>query len=163
MKNSQLNRVIELVKKTNDRLVIMDQTSDDVLVLLPLSEYEKMIPNLKKQSELPGAQELRESEGVSESLPEGIGDSDSIFSLDDDFDSLEIETAPALEDDFFSDENNVVDHLSRDIKNEEKQLKTPVFKDKVAENINISRGETENLNDLPSEEVDPPFYLEPVE
>jgi hypothetical protein len=43
MQNSQLNRVISLVRRTGDRMIIMDNESDSVLVLMDLDSYEKML------------------------------------------------------------------------------------------------------------------------
>src|SRR3989344_5038562 len=43
MQNSQLNRVIKLVKRTGDKTVIMDNESDAVMMLMDLSAYEKML------------------------------------------------------------------------------------------------------------------------
>ena len=43
MQNSQLNRVINLVKRTGDKTVIMDNESDAVMMLMDLGVYEKML------------------------------------------------------------------------------------------------------------------------
>ncbi len=45
MQNSQLNRVISLVKRTGDKTVIMDNESDAVMMLMDLGMYEKMLDN----------------------------------------------------------------------------------------------------------------------
>jgi hypothetical protein len=43
MQNSQLNRVLSLVRRTGDRMIIMDNESDSVMVLMGLDAYEKML------------------------------------------------------------------------------------------------------------------------
>lgn len=43
MKNSQLNRVIRLVNKTNDKVVVMDQETEEVVVLVPFDSYEQYV------------------------------------------------------------------------------------------------------------------------
>ena len=43
MQNSQLNRVLSLVRRTGDRMIIMDNESDSVMVLMDLDAYEKML------------------------------------------------------------------------------------------------------------------------
>ena len=43
MQNSQLNRVINLIKRTGDKTVIMDNESDSALMLMDLGAYEKML------------------------------------------------------------------------------------------------------------------------
>ena len=45
MQNSQLNRVIKLVRRTGDKTVIMDNESDAVMMLMDLGAYEKMLDN----------------------------------------------------------------------------------------------------------------------
>ena len=45
MQNSQINRVIKLVRRTGDKAVIMDNESDSVMMLMDLDAYEKMLEN----------------------------------------------------------------------------------------------------------------------
>ncbi len=45
MQSANLNRVINLVKRTGDKTVIMDNESDAVMVLMDLGAYEKMLDN----------------------------------------------------------------------------------------------------------------------
>lgn len=42
MNSKQLNRLLNLVRETNDRLVVADNESDDVFVLMNLDEYESL-------------------------------------------------------------------------------------------------------------------------
>lgn len=43
MKSSQIERVINLVRRTGDRCVIMDNSSEDVLVMMDLKDYENLL------------------------------------------------------------------------------------------------------------------------
>ncbi len=43
MKQNQINRVIGLVRKTGDRVVVLDQETEDVLVMMRLDEYENLM------------------------------------------------------------------------------------------------------------------------
>jgi len=43
MKQAQLNRVLKLVKRTGDRFVVLDQETDDVLVVMRVDEYEDLL------------------------------------------------------------------------------------------------------------------------
>lgn len=43
MKNNQLNRVLNLVRHTGDRVVVVDESSNDVLVVMNLSDYESLL------------------------------------------------------------------------------------------------------------------------
>ena len=43
MKEQQLNRLLKLIKKTGDKLVVLEQGSDLVTVMLPLENYERLI------------------------------------------------------------------------------------------------------------------------
>ena len=43
MKSSQLNRVIKLLRRTGEKAMIMDDESDEVMMLMNLTDYEKML------------------------------------------------------------------------------------------------------------------------
>ncbi|MFA5127747.1 MAG: hypothetical protein WC457_01955 [Patescibacteria group bacterium] len=45
MNSKQLNRLLNLVRETGDRLVVADNESDDVFVLMNLDEYENLSGN----------------------------------------------------------------------------------------------------------------------
>lgn len=42
MKNEQLRRLLELLRRTGERLIVADSESDEIFVLMNLSDYEKM-------------------------------------------------------------------------------------------------------------------------
>lgn len=43
MRQSQLNRTLNLVRRTGDKLIILDKDSDDAFVLMDLDGYEKVL------------------------------------------------------------------------------------------------------------------------
>lgn len=43
MHDHQLNRVLKLVKRTGDKLVILDQENDEASVLMGLGDYEELL------------------------------------------------------------------------------------------------------------------------
>ncbi len=165
MKNSQLNRVLSLIKTTNDRVVIMDQATEDVVVLLTLSEYEKIaVPSSSTDSWNPDAWPMVEDE-----LPGWVNDdsdddnedsllsTDRVFDLDDDKPFADNQDY-SLPHEFFSD---------LDESDSQKPAITSGpkldFKDDWVSPDKKSDLPEENLADVPSEEADPPFYLEPIE
>ncbi|MDO8626220.1 MAG: hypothetical protein Q7K39_02035 [Candidatus Magasanikbacteria bacterium] len=50
MNNSHLQKVLRLIRKTRDRVVVLDQESDDVLVILRLEDYEDLVDATKTVS-----------------------------------------------------------------------------------------------------------------
>jgi PHD/YefM family antitoxin component YafN of YafNO toxin-antitoxin module len=43
MTNQQLQKVLRLMRSTKDRVVVLDNTNNDVVVLLPLEQYEDLL------------------------------------------------------------------------------------------------------------------------
>lgn len=43
MKRTQLNQIINIVRHTGDRVVIMDAESDEIMVLMPFKEYKTLL------------------------------------------------------------------------------------------------------------------------
>jgi|GEM_PF-1665380 len=43
MHSTQIERVINLIRRTGDRCILMDNHSEDVLVMMQLGEYEKLL------------------------------------------------------------------------------------------------------------------------
>ncbi|MEK7131372.1 MAG: hypothetical protein AAB797_01375 [Patescibacteria group bacterium] len=81
MQNSQLNRVIKLIKRTGDKTVIMDNESDAVMMLMDLGAYEKMLDNHT------GVEKLTEEE-----LMEKINRDVAIWRASNDNDKEKVET-----------------------------------------------------------------------
>ncbi len=169
MKNSQLNRVLSLIKTTNDRVVIMDQATDDVVVLLTLTEYEKIA--LKKVATDPwdsdcwplasdamaGWAEHDEESSDNDEGEDAWSPSGRALDPDDDI-SFDDEQDYALPNDFFP-ESELSTVTKKDFSS---GPKLDFNDDWVSPEIKPSSTE-ESLADIPSEDTDPPFYLEPVE
>lgn len=45
MNNNQLNRLLKLIRKTGDRLVVADENSDEIFVVMNLEDYEDLSSN----------------------------------------------------------------------------------------------------------------------
>ena len=50
--NNEFRKVLDLIKRTNDKLVFYDAVSDSSFVILPLAEYEKLLTQEMKVSGL---------------------------------------------------------------------------------------------------------------
>ncbi len=144
MKSSQLNRVLGLVKKTGDRLVVMDAQTDEVVVIMRLEEYENLLGPADWQAE-----------------PADLASADD-WDIPESPANFELETASAPA-------HPVAPTVNAD---DEWQLGTPVQPtsyaplpvDSLPKAPIIEQNSPEQgVSDIPHEESDPPFYLEPVE
>lgn len=52
MHDHQLNRVLKLVKRTGDKLVILDQENDEASVLMGIGDYEELLSGSDPLEEL---------------------------------------------------------------------------------------------------------------
>lgn len=183
MKNSQLNRVLQLVRHTGDRIVIMDPETDEVIVMMRLPEYEEMI-------------------GVKQIEPT-LAENLNVFDHEDRFDKnwhdiLEESDAEdeEMEKDFNAKMYSPDEHINKDAYptlvseshdtsvypwEEEKALPRSIKKLPSSANLTIPPEDSlnfddydwdteegnafteESLNDLPEEEEEERFYLEPIE
>ena len=146
MNNSQLNRVINLIKKTGDRCVVLDKGSEHAMVMMNLDEYEEIL-ELSECTCLCGDNE-QEVEGDYEmEIPE---EPVKLVELGDDFSPVEEaeEEGLAIPEDK-EDDPVLMDPSELEGKDE-----------KVHNFANI--GQEEKLDDVPLDEADR-FYLEPVD
>lgn len=148
MKNSQIDRVVKLVRRTGDKVVLMDNESDAVMMLMELGSYEKMLANSE------GVEKLTEEE-----LMEKINRDVAVWRAYNDRERLENFDA-ILEKSPISRENSAVspivtpaDHFAEEIP--EQSFSVP------KQPTNISR--EESASDIIAEEDEEKFYLEPVE
>ena len=177
MKNSQLNRVLKLVRHTGDRMVVMDPETDEVVVMMLLPEYEDLI----------GAKE------TASSLSENLNTYTSPNEFTADWDE---ELLPELEDSDMEDLDEEIDQRKNykqaptglsEVQNwkqtypweEDKKPRTisssPTTKKIVASDDSLNFDDydwnkeegisfnEESLTDLPEDEEEERFYLEPVE
>lgn len=150
MQNSQLNRVINLVKRTGEKTVIMDNESDAVMMLMDLGAYEKMLEHTSGRES--GVEKLTEEE-----LLEKINRDVAIWRASNDRERLE--TYDEVIDKSPKPEKVVVMEKGRDI-----NLNTTET-DSITINKfpNIQAEQEHSAHDIVSEEEEEKFYLEPVE
>jgi hypothetical protein len=131
MKNTQINRVIGLVRKTGDRVVVMDQETEEVLVMMRLDEYENLM-----DFALPGG---------------GDGPEPEYEAWDD----------VELPDDTMDETEPVVASQQKTPEPDAPEKKLDFSEDWTEKTD--SNGTEEDLSDVPADEEEPRFYLEPVE
>ncbi|MBP6859675.1 MAG: hypothetical protein KBC69_03600 [Candidatus Magasanikbacteria bacterium] len=148
MKNSQIDRVIKLVRRTGDKVVLMDNESDAVMMLMELGSYEKMLANSE------GVEKLTEEE-----LMEKINRDVAIWRASNDRERLETFDS-ILEKSPISRENSVVPPVTAPADRFAQEAPEPSFST-PKQPTNISR--EESASDIIAEEDEEKFYLEPVE
>jgi len=138
MKNSQLNRVIKLMRRTGDRVVIMDNESEEVVVLLDMDNYEKLLSGERRVEEL-----------SEEELLEKINREVGLWREHND--DSEFDTGEVLSEEVLKPEP--AGHPTGEVPEKLIPLQ-PAHEEAVSE--------PEPADDLPEEEEEK-FYLEPVE
>lgn len=156
MQNSQLNRVINLIKRTGDKTVIMDNESDAALMLMDLDAYEKMLGNSG------GVEKLTEEE-----LMERINRDVAVWRAYNDKEIAEtydkvVEKAPVM-----ATQSQKQAEPVRVVPSREIPENAPITINKY-DNINgaAMAGQVEqehSASDIVAEEEEEKFYLEPVE
>jgi len=138
MNNNQLNRVMRLVRRTGDRCVVLDNESDEAVVVLNLDEYERMLDCDENMCSC--------CDGDCDQNVDDDGD-DTLLEPDDDF-GIE-------EGDLLSQVEGVkkVDQIMEEIVSD-----LPAIEPKDFANV----GQEESLEGVPTEDADR-FYLEPVD
>jgi len=155
MKNNQLNRVINLVRRTGDRVVVMDAETDEVLVLLRLKEYEEIIDS---SEEMADELAIDEDEGEDESDILTASEFGHDFFVDDDADVKipdrgEIEIKPVS---------------SAPVPSASNPSSAGSWNPAFGLNLSVEPERTkilseESLEDIPGDGEEEKFYLEPVE
>lgn len=154
MKNSQLNRVVRLISKTRDKAIVLDQETEEVVVMLPLESYEDMVGIENELPELPPF-------GPEESFTDSISLRDLADNLDDEKVDFDVDGPD------FTDEHPI-EPAEYEESDSKKHFSIPEKRLNFAENwdqsTNTSTLESEeSLSDLPHEAEEEKFYLEPVE
>jgi len=171
MKNKQLNKALELVSRTGDKILVMDQESDKVFALMDLDEYEFLLDHDSELIENYNEEEMfnkldrdlkhwreyhEEDEGEKED--ESFVDLNSIDEQDglDNLSDLEENEEWSEEPVGLNEDLNLV------TKEEEPLNIVPLNKDN-GQPLNILKEEDlDGLKEDDPEEADK-FYLEPVE
>lgn len=143
MQNSQLNRIIKLIKRTGEKTVILDNESDAVMMLMDLGMYEKMLDRSQ------GVEKLTEEE-----LLEKINRDVAIWRASNE-DKEEVE----LYDEVMEKHQEKAAIIER--KEVSLAEEAPVTINKIP-SIHAEQ-EEHSANDIVAEEDEEKFYLEPVE
>jgi PHD/YefM family antitoxin component YafN of YafNO toxin-antitoxin module len=164
MKQNQLDRIIKLVRRTGDRFVIMDKETEEVMVMMNLSEYEILLNDTTPVEDLEEEEMLDKlnhdiSRWREQKKPSPVDDwSQPTIEEDEEFSEVKSE----MEDNELTDISNL-----EPLESEPKLV--PIV-EKEPELANITLQETpvqpvfgqEDLSDLPEGEEEK-FYLEPIE
>lgn len=137
MKDRQLNRLLRLVRRTGEKLVILDKESDAAMVLMDLDDYENSLNDFEPE-------ETTDSWTRPEMLERADPDSD-FWRFN-----------PGADDELEPEEEEMAF--------EREQMPVPEA-EKVDNLPEVSQNVTqeENLADVPAQEEEEKFYLEPVE
>ncbi|HSR88814.1 MAG TPA: hypothetical protein VLK22_00235 [Candidatus Udaeobacter sp.] len=151
MQNSQLNRIIKLIKRTGEKTVIMDNESDAVMMLMDLGVYEKMLDRSQ------GVEKLTEEE-----LLEKINRDVAIWRASNN-DKNEID----LEDEIVEKPQSVKPLTSSEtfVEKNKSENQTAPQDNTITINKypNINAEQEHSAADIIAEEEEEKFYLEPVE
>jgi hypothetical protein len=151
MKASQLNRILGLIRKSSEKLLVADSESDDVFVLMKLNDYEHLLANTTDKSE--DESEYNEVGANLSDFNEMISDFESS--------SYKFPGTKNAENPMFSRDKTIETSVSPNFLEASQKLN---FEEDMEwlhdENTRESEAE-EDLNDL--EEEEEKFYLEPVE
>ncbi|MBI2037478.1 MAG: hypothetical protein HYT15_00900 [Candidatus Magasanikbacteria bacterium] len=138
MQNSQINRVVRLVRRTGEKAVIMDTESDAVMMLMDLGAYEKMLENSE------GIEKLTEEE-----LMEKINRDVAVWRAYNDKERLE----------------TIDKVVEKPVPAQPAKIEPEKPRENKAVTLDYGAtvGPEESVSDIASEEGEEKFYLEPVE
>lgn len=143
MQNSQINRVIKLVRKTGDKVVLMDNESDAVMMLMELDAYEKMLSSTPQPVEQLTEEELMERINRDVAVWRAYNDKQQQETIDKVLEKNELKPLVKAK-------NTVVEPVSD-------------VSEKPAENFSGAIGREDSASDIVAEEDEEKFYLEPIE
>jgi len=171
---SQLEKAINLSKKTGDRIIVVDKNNvDNVFVLMSFDEYEKLaLVKNRKSSEIKGLTEMELIDKINRDIAIWKSDQeDSKYSLNSDDFCLDFDENEDIEneddnlyyygededsDDIseiinnnyqFPFEDNDVDDIAEFKRNKDKEENVKSFKDIVKDRYNYSFDEEEKKNE----------------
>ena len=143
MQNSQINRVIKLVRKTGDKVVLMDNESDAVMMLMELDAYEKMLSSTPQPVEQLTEEELMERINRDVAVWRAYNDKQQQETIDKVLEKNELKPLVKAK-------NTVVEPVSD-------------VSEKPTENFSGAIGREDSASDIVAEEDEEKFYLEPIE
>ena len=153
MQNSQINRVIQLVRKTGDKVVLMDNESEAVLMLMDLGVYEKMLSTSPQRIETLTEEELMEK----------INRDVAVWRAYNDKDRVE-KTAEEMLEDSQLRTNTRQNQQNQAVKTENSMpVPRATANDSSVTSYPANSGTEESAADIVAEEDEEKFYLEPIE
>ena len=147
MQEQQLNRALELARRTGDKFLIFDRETDEIFTLLGLEDYENLLSGREPVESLSEREML---DRVNRELAnwrayreaEETGDLEPILAESGPVPIPAAEEAPAEEAAFVSGQPKMA---------------------KESQKNSLFPGSEVSLADVPAEEEEEKFYLEPVE
>jgi hypothetical protein len=143
MQNSQINRVIKLVRKTGDKVVLLDNESDAVMMLMGLEAYEKMLQSTPAPVEQLTEEELMERINRDVAVWRAYNDKQQQETLDRVLEKNDLKPLTRAK-------NLLVETA-------------PEMPKKSVETISGVIAQEDSASDIIAEEDEEKFYLEPVE
>ena len=153
MQNSQLNRVLKLVRRTGDKLVIFDKETDAAYAVMDLDQYENLLDEADFD---PSDWDDDDDTFASPRSDSGFAPVGSV--IKDRWNENENNFDLPAEEKIASPENWHEEELESDefVESKNKNLKTEKSKKEFT-------GEEVSLHDVPHDEEEETFLLEPVE
>lgn len=143
MQNSQINRIIKLVRKTGDKVVLMDNESDAVMMLMELGAYEKMLSNTPQPVEQLTEEELMERINRDVAVWRAYNDKQQQETIDKVLEKNELKPL------------NKAKNTPAELVSEMPEKPTETFSGAI--------DREDSASDIVAEEDEEKFYLEPIE
>ena len=155
----QLKRILNLVRKTGDTMIVTDPNGEDVYVVMNLDQYEGLL-ELPNDSYLAPLENDEQIEDIWPELP--ISDSDSSETKREN-DIWEIMQPAGSNEDTWN-VSNMSDMEIADMERQYKDYLTKTISDVVEPEINTTPENVEQIPKQNEEEFgEEQFYLEPIE
>ncbi len=156
MQNNQLNRLLKLINRTGDRLVVLDKDTETAIVMMEIDEYEKILnggPRLEDMSESDILDRINREVAVWRE--KNIANMDISDTVEEPVapKPIEVEDLPEISE--IEDEGAEEDFAEISQKEAEKVVAEPIT-------INPIIGPEVELKDVPDDGEEEKFYLEPV-
>ena len=153
MNQTQLDRLLRLVNKTHDKLVILDKPTDSATVLMPLDQYEDLIEPTFDDFDWDDPMSPVAPLAPFETTPEQNDRSDA-----EDIAHTIMDTKPEI----IVPKKNVDEPVIVPIDPTKSASETETAPHWNQANI-VPASESQDVSDIPHDEEEEKFYLEPVE
>jgi hypothetical protein len=162
MDNHQLNRILRLVKRTGDKFVVLDKATDAAQVLMSLDSYEDLLgPDFGDDFNPRDIPPFDGSDNFKLDENDEDGDDEAEFADWTDSEmpkrSYSDTSLDWGDDDFADDDRRTIQEIA-----EAEHMKA-VDEEHEAGLASFPPAAEESLSDVPHEEEEEKFYLEPVE